>query len=255
MTVTRQYTPVGTDEADPVSTSYFMMNNLLYSRMESGYPSNDEVFDEDVNVYLANLLESMIDPAYHEMLSRLVVPYDLPLYESIAEENDPRAKFITYKVNADFLLVSLGIFNNPRRKRPGSAMHMNISADSYTGRAKAYYGIAQSYSRQLFHRGSAISDIMGKLSTGFEKYVRVLALMKSEYFNIVGRITEGEMFHLERAIREKDIQEDLGRLRDEFLDAYSEYRRSGSESTLRTLGEISRRIRILDPTFSFEPPK
>ena len=43
-------------------TYYFMINCLLYSRMETGLVSNQDFYDEDVNVYLAHLLHSFIKP-------------------------------------------------------------------------------------------------------------------------------------------------------------------------------------------------
>ena len=49
-------------------TYYFMINCLLYSRMETGLVSNQDFYDEDVNVYLAHLLHSFINPEYVELL-------------------------------------------------------------------------------------------------------------------------------------------------------------------------------------------
>ena len=46
-------------------TFFFMLNCLLYSRLETGNPSNQGFYDEDVNMYLTNLLCSFMKPEYH----------------------------------------------------------------------------------------------------------------------------------------------------------------------------------------------
>lgn len=251
MAVGNIYIPIGYEDDCPASTSFFMMNNLLYSRLDSGYPSNDEYFDEDVNVYLANLLESLIHPEYHCNLKKYLAPCDLSLFDSICKSDDPRTKYITYRINADFILVSTGIFNNPRGARPNSVSHMGMSNESWLGRGKAYYHMAQSYALQAYHRSTAISDIMGKLAAGMEKYARVLSVMKSEYLNIYERISDGEIYHLQRAMPAEEAKKKLASLHDRFLDAYSEFRENRSDRSREDLEEISMQIRKIDPSFSF----
>jgi len=232
-------------------THYYMMNCLLYSRMESSFPSNDEYYDEDVNVYIANLLSSLIDPKYQTALNKYIFAYDVPLFESINRTDSPRVKYMTYKVNADFILVSLGIFMNPARKRPNSTPHMNLPMRSYIGRGKAYYNLAQSYSMATFRRNTAVCEVLGKLSTGFERYTNVLSHMRGEYFNIYKRFTGGEIYHLERSIEVIEQKGKLKILYDKFLDAYSIYKQKKNPESKKLLEEIIIEIKRLDPTFRF----
>lgn len=238
-------------EASAEQTYYFMMNTLLYSRMESGLPSNDEFFDEDVNIYLANLLSSMVYSEYHRSISRYVTPYDIPLFESISSSTDPREKYQTYKVNADYLLVSLGIFGNASGRRLNSAPHMRISGESYMGRGKAYYSLAQSYSMETFRRSTAVTEVLGKLSQGFEKYVKILSLMRGEFFNFYEKISAGELYHLENSVNSIDNEKQLKALYDEFLDTYSQYRQNPVPAAKKQVEECVAAIRELDPSFSF----
>ncbi len=253
MALSTTFTPLGKADPESTRTCFFMMNNLLYSRMESGFPSNDEYFDEDVNVYIADLLASLIQPEHHENLLKYVVPYDLSLFEKFDGENDPRIKFNVYRTNADFLLLSLGLFDNPKRVRPNSAVHMKIKPLSYIGRGKTYYSLAQSYLVKASCKQSAMADVMGKLSRGFEKYTKILSVLRSEYFNIIGHISEGELFHLENATMEEERRRELGSLYDAFLDAYSEYRKSGSGASKQVLDEAVEKLRAQDPSFNFKP--
>lgn len=253
MAAASTYKLVGKGDPEQGTTSFFMMNNLLYSRIDSGYPSNNNQFDEDVNVYLAGLLESMISPEYHQNLKKYVIPYDLPLFESIRDETDSRIKYMTYKVNADFLLISMGIFNNAKGRGPNSIPYMNISRQSYIGRGKAYYDLARSYLLQTTLHPNAMTEILSKLSGNFEKYLKIISVMKSEHFNFFGRISEGELYHLGRDIQQENLKEKICLKYDEFLDAYSRFRKEKTAEAKILLQEKVRELKELDESFEFDP--
>ncbi|MCD4690752.1 hypothetical protein K8S17_04750, partial [bacterium] len=76
----RRRLEIGTD----VQTSYFfMLNCLLHSRIHTGIESNSDVYDEDVNVYLAHLLNSQIDPVNMERVARYVASSDDELFRMV----------------------------------------------------------------------------------------------------------------------------------------------------------------------------
>ena len=252
MAAASTYKLIGKGDPEQGPTSFFMMNNLLYSRIDSGYPSNNNQFDEDVNVYLAGLLESMISPEYHQNLKKYVIPYDLPLFESIEEETDSRVKYMTYRVNADFLLISMGIFDNVKGRGPNSIPYMNIPKRSYIGRGKAYYDLARSYLLQTTLHPNAMTEILGKLSGNFEKYLKIISVMKSEHFNFIRKISEGELYHLSHDIQREDLKEKICLKYDEFLDAYSRFRKEKTDESKTLLQEKIRELKELDESFEFD---
>jgi hypothetical protein len=253
MHVSKTYTAIGADrDRERSHTYFFMMNNLLYSRIDSGFPSNDEYFDEDVNVYLAGLLASLIDPASQAAAGRYIRTYDVQLFELVESMQNSYSKFQAYKANADFLIVSIGIFDNPVRMRPRSVPYMSIPREKYIGRGMTYYHLAQSYCRETYRRNTALEAVLGKLSSGFAKYLRILSLMRSEYLNMYRKITSGELFHLGYSIDHVAERGERGILYDEFLDAYSSYRRQPSPDARRALDDLAGRLRAIDPTFRFE---
>jgi len=202
-----------------------MMNSFLYSRLDSNFPTNEYFYDEDVNIYIANLLTSISNSEYHKRLIKYVTPYDQTLNELINNISDPREKYVAYKSNADFLLISLGIFDNPKRMKPNSMPHMSLSPKTYIGRGKIYYELAQSYLYKTSGRKSAISDVLGKLAQRFEDYARVLSVLKGKYFNFYKQITPGEMYHLEQSVLKFKKSDNLTKLHNSFLDVYSEYQK------------------------------
>jgi hypothetical protein len=250
MNVATIYKPLGQDS--PEETYFYMMNCLLYSRVESGFPSNDEYLDEDVNVYLANLLTETVGSGPGDKEAGQLVCDDVSLFQRIRTIENPRQKYMLYKIHADRLLILLGIFGNPKGSRANSASHMAMSENSYIGRGKSYYSLAQSYAVETHRRHTAVAEVLGKLSRGFEKYVKILARLRGDYFNLHHRLSEGELYHLEYSLDLEKHKEELKELYDSFLDLYSSYRKKKRTGLKKKLEEVSSRIRALDPSFNFE---
>jgi hypothetical protein len=229
-----------------------MINNFLYSRLDSNFPTNAIFYDEDVNIYIANLLTSISDSQYHKRIKKYVTPYDLTLNELLKNVSDPREKYIAYKSNADFLLISLGIFDNPKRMKPNSTPHINLSQRAYSGRGKIYYELAQSYLYKASGRKSAIGDVLGKLALRFEDYVRTLSVLKGKYFNFYKQITPGEMYHFEQSILKFSKSDKLAKLHNRFLDIYSEYQKNKSIPLKEALKKVTKEIVEIDSSFNFK---
>src|SRR3970040_276536 len=71
-------------------TYYVMINCLLYSRMETGLVSNQDFYDEDVNVYLAHLLHSFINPEYVEQSRKFLSKYDTDVFRRLSHQTHAR---------------------------------------------------------------------------------------------------------------------------------------------------------------------
>jgi hypothetical protein len=253
MTVSTRYTSLHISrKPSPEDASFFMMNNLLHSRMEAGFPSNDACFDEDVNVYLASLLTSFIFPRSDDDGARGLLPGDASLFEAAEAASGTREKYQMYRRSADRILISLGIFKNARLNRPHSVPHLALPDAAYIGRGKSYYAIARAYAAQVYRRNTAIGDILGKLSDNFERYLGVLSLMGGEHLNIFKQLSAGELFHLESAPHPEETSTDLSTRYDRFLDLYSNYLKERSSRTKETLIEAVREIRAIDPSFEFD---
>jgi hypothetical protein len=243
---------VGPDsKRDIEPTFYFMLNCLLYSRLETGNPSNRDYYDEDVNMYLTNLLCSFMKPEYHHRAKKYLSRYDANLFSKIERSSDVRLKYTIYKTNADFLLISIGIFRPPTKDKLGVMQLFRNSEEAQMGRGKTYYNFAYTYSQAMFKKTSGISEVLEKLSNGFERYVEILSHMRGEYFNILDRLSTGEIYHLERSIDDAQASKELKALQDRFLDKYSEYLRSRDPKLREELDAMVRKIRRIDDSFKF----
>jgi Skp family chaperone for outer membrane proteins len=246
------HTNVGPErKRDIEPTFFFMLNCLLCSRLETGNPSNQHYYDEDVNMYLTNLLCSFMKPDFHRRAKKYLSSYDTSLFAKIEHSSDVRLKYTIYKTNADFLLISIGIFRNPTPEKLEATTLFKNSEEAHMGRAKAYYNFAYTYSQSMFKKTAGISEVLEKLSKGFERYVEILSHMRGEYFNILDRLSTGEVYHLEREIDKAQASKELKELQDRFLDKYSEYLRTHNTKLKEELDGMVREIRRLDSSFNF----
>jgi len=248
----RHYVDLKETSRDLQPTYSFMINCLLYSRMETGLVSNQDFYDEDVNVYLAHLLHSFINPEYVDQSKKFLSRYDTDVFRRLAGSTDARLKYLISKTNADFLLVSIGIFDNPTAS---TARRAQPSEEAYIGRGKTYYHFAYSYSQQMHRKNAGVSDVLEKLSMGFEKYIRILSHMRGEYLDLIKRLSSGEVYHLERSVNEHSKQELLRVKQDELLELYSAWRTEPSPETEESLERVVGEIRQINPAFKFELPK
>lgn len=250
----QRYIPVRSDgsSGEPESKVSFMIRGLLSSRLEIGLPSDDSGDEEDVNIYLTHLLCSYVDPEHYLRIAKYLSAYDSQVFQRVQSSTSSRLKYTVYKTNADHLLISIGVFQNATGRRV-DALSLRLQPDDelHVGRAKTYYDFACTYSHSVFGRSSGISDVLGKLAVGFEKYVKILSHMRGEYLNFIERMTDGELYHLQRSAQRAGIES----LHNELLDAYSEYRNDPTPERRAHLTEIAEHLRKLDPDFKFEMPE
>jgi hypothetical protein len=232
-----------------------MMESFLRSRTASGNPSNVDYYEEDVNVYIVDLLCVLLDPVYYVQMQKYVGRGDSDVFDKVRDSSDVRLRYWVYKANADHLLLSLGIFGSRNRGGGRASDRGTGSPREDSGRAKLYYEFARSYGEQLFGRPKGVADVLDKLSRGFDKYVDILDHMRVEYLNIIETLSEGEMFHLQRDIDRVREEEFLKRKYDELLDCYLEWKRTGDRRLLAELRSLSEELKGLDPTFRFDVPE
>src|SRR5690242_3171457 len=184
------------------NVSYFFINNFLLSRIDSEMPSDLKEYDEDVNVYTASLLAGVVTGQHDLLTGDYVSTRDSDVFARVQETKDQRYRYRVYKANADFLYVSLGVFSEASAGVDPSRASEN-EANRLTGRGKSYYQFASAYAERLYGSHAGITEVMDKLSRNFEAYTKVMTWMSGEYLNLVRRLSEGEVFHIERQAQER----------------------------------------------------
>jgi len=237
----------------------FMMECFLRSRTESGNPSNVEYDEEDVNVYVVNLLCLLMDPVYHLQVHKYVADTDVDIFRKIETTMDNRLRYWVYKANADHLLVNLGLFSSSDgpgdRCGDGIGPLSSRSAQTDAERGKTYYSFAGAYCRNLSKPSRAVADVLEKLSYGFETYVAILDYMRGEYFNIMDTFSDGEIFHLQRELDQFKNRESIRDKYDVLLDLYLEWKKTKDRVLISKMEAALKELKALDPSCTFKIPR
>jgi hypothetical protein len=79
--------------------------------------------------------------------------------------------------------------------------------------------------------------------------------MRGEYLDLVKRLSNGEVYHLERSIDEHSQQELLRVKQDELLELFSAWKKEPTDEAKLSLERVVGEIRQINPSFRFELPK
>lgn len=234
-------------------TFFFMLNCLLLTRVKNDLEDTDCRFGEEVNVYLANLLTAFTKPGYIEHLRPYLSEHDIEVFRRLEHSNDARLKYTIYKANADFLLFSIGVFDSAGEKALPLGPEFRHGHQGQMGKGQTYYHFAFSYSKRVPGLGGTVAEVLEELSKGFEKYVTILTYLRGEYFDIVKRLSEGEIYHLMRSVKASGRRLALERKQNEFLDAYLDWKNLRTEETRRKVISLASQLHQIDPTFTYKP--
>jgi hypothetical protein len=228
------YQILGTDERE--DSLFFMLDSLLRSRIETGEETID---DEDVNIYLAGLLHSFLDQSFYRKYGDAITRCNIEIYDLAEIPDDPAVRFRVYKGNADHALMTSGVFDGEK------------DPEGEAERGKRFYGIASTCHTRICRKKTGVATVLEKLSERFDTYRMILVHMRSEYLNLMKRFTKGEMFHLERDVHAGAMIGFVLDVRDHFLDAYSDWMKTGSEAHRDRVNLLGQALSVADPEFEF----
>jgi hypothetical protein len=207
------------DTKDLETTESYFFDKFLGARIESGNESNegydlilelgrgddwhdqnwsavkenDLKYDEDVNQYITLTLAELANPQTLPLINKYLVSLESDIGQEAVSFDDRAKKYLAYKVNADFLLLNLGLFNHDS----------NLLGDAYFDKGETYYYSAAASLKAIKGGRSGLSDVMEKLSGRFGKYVEILRTMKNRhenYFSFHVRIPSTELKRFEHEL-------------------------------------------------------
>ena len=226
---------------------FFMISSLIKSRIKLGYDFEGIDFDEDVNIYIANLLIEFANPQYREEVKKYVSINDADIVKLVESSPDHYFRYHVYKLNADSLLVNLGIFQNPWGSK--GRLHTK-DKQAFFERGTVYYETAASYNKKIYRKETAVGCVLEKLSKNFEKYIKILENTRHDYFSLVNRYKARTEFA--KFLEEMKKFEDVILFRqkqDEFLDAYTRWKKNKTKKNAKILQQLSQEVNIIDPDY------
>lgn len=231
---------------EPEEPTWFLLERLLRAREDLRMHTGMDGDDEDVNVYLSGLLAGILRaPDWEERNAAIVRSYEIDMARDLADADRARS-FCVLKVNADNILVSLGIFRAlPRR----STRYPNLSRDDYVERGRNYYQRAASYRERIDRQTSGRADVLRKLAHGYDRYLKILDHMRDEYLHLRTTLSPGTIFHLEKDASTRAHDAKIQEAIDQLLDVWTAWQRhQASADAVRMAVD---QVRSLKPGFQF----
>ena len=155
--------------------------------------ANELKYDEDVNQYITLTLAGLANPKSLAFANQYTVGIDDDVGQIAMSLSEQIKTYFLYKINADFLLLNLGLF------RPDT----NILGEAYFDKGESYYFSAASNVKAVEGGRSGMSDVLEKLAGGFGKYVEILRYMKNSADNFLSfnfKFSKSEMQDLEATL-------------------------------------------------------
>lgn len=228
-------------------TSFFFLQHILIARsdlhMESGY----YMHDQEVNVYLCGLMNSLVDAKSLTKAREYISAFDVDVRNYLDEHPGVRNEYIVYRDNADFGLLQEGVFQND--EHAGSYHHIVFQDTTRQERIGLYYELAASALSHLQGPHGALVPVFMSLAEHMSDILKIVRRAAGYYFEMIERISEGSLFHLEREMNEKGIMRQYQELLDEFLKAYREYHTKPGEQEWLRLQTIASELRGLNGNF------
>ncbi len=157
---------------------------------------NDLNYDEDVNQYLILTLAELVNPKSLEFWNQYLVSLNRDANEIAFNIEENAKQYFVYKINADFLLLSLGLF----------PLDAHISTEAYFNKGEDYYFSAARRLKQHTKGRTALSDVLEKLSRKFGQYVSIMRCMKNQdenYLSFYNKIPPIKITELERTLTDE----------------------------------------------------
>lgn len=225
----------------------FLLDALLKSRSACHLPSNQNEFDEDVNIYLAHLLFAASLPDYQGAVRRYLSTNVSEIAELMEKNDDRIVRYFIYKVNADNLMIHLGIFQDLENERHSYGK----SERQFFSMAQSYYKQAANYNRRIYRRETAIGSVLEKLGESFGRYQTILRFARKEFFHFTNQFRDESFKKFCEDVDRYEREERTNQAIDLLLDTYAEWLRTQSVESKMKLMEYARNLEKLNPDFSF----
>ncbi|MEE2658352.1 MAG: hypothetical protein VX733_07600 [Candidatus Latescibacterota bacterium] len=227
---------------------FFLLNAYLQSRIETDCESNG---DEEVNVYIAGLLESLVDGTFYATHADVLATSAVDVTQRAQERNTDRDKAQVYRSNADHRFIAFGLFDGWGEYQSRHRLE-TTPRESYLKEAQQLYAWAALFCARMPKRYHGLAQTLEKMTEGFDTYLGVLNHMASNHLDFLPRLSVGEAFHLERSAHQASLPKIEEYALDLMLDAYNRWRSAPSEQTRQDFLQQSAPYRELRR--DFDPP-
>ena len=233
------------DSGERETVFFYMLNAYLHARIDT---QNESDGDEEVNVYMSHLLGSLVDGSFYVRNGDVLASTPVDVLHRIEADDSDRHKVNVYRGNADHRLIAFGLFDGWGEHR--SVYRRNFTSnEAYLEEARQYYEWAALFSNRLPSKYNGLAVTLEKIATHFDTYLDILAHLGLHYFDLIERLTPGEMYHLERQAHLAALPQVAEHALDRMLDAYNAWKSKPTGEYERVFREECERYQEMNPEF------
>jgi hypothetical protein len=232
-------------------TGFFFLKHILKARADLHFESGRHELDQEVNVYISGLLNSLAGATSFIRPKEYVSAFDADIRQYLEEHPGLRNEYIVYRDNADFGLLAHGVFLG--YEHPGSYQHLVMPGGAdQRDRIAQYYNLAASALSHLQGTHVALVAVFAALAEGMTEILPIMRRAAGYYFDLLERISGGSIYHLEREIDKMNSNKRYSEKLDDFLKAYSEYKAAPTEERKEALLALAGELSLMNEKFKFE---
>ncbi len=243
----RLYFDISTQERD--SAIRYLLGSIIKCRKDSDFPSNNFVYDEDVNVYLAHLLFAVSLPEYHEMAEPYLSTDTSDIVRWVKGTEDRTIRYFIFKVNADHILIHSAIFEDLGGNK---GKFFKKSGKHFKELAQLYYDQAAIYHNRIYRKKTGVGEVLEKLSRYYDSYQGLLRTVRREYFNFVTNFKDQAFSHFMKDLQSYENEDRKKSRMDQFLDVFARWKQTRDKDLLGQLRILAADLKGLDPNFEFD---
>jgi hypothetical protein len=231
-------------------TQYFFLENILKARIALHLDTGLHDYDEEVNMYLAELLKSLVTPSAFTENRPYISPFDYEVKSFIDSHPDTRTEFTVYKENADFGLAATSVFLEYFHR--GSYWHKMMQHPTSGKRISLYYKLAASALSHLRGTHTTSVHVYLSLADHMDETLRIVRKVSGDCLDFIEKMSAGSEFQLEKELADAAKVKIYKDKLDDFLKAWKEHKEDGSEEKRVKLVSLVDELKGLNPEFKFD---
>jgi hypothetical protein len=228
-------------------SGFFFLEHILKARVDLQLETGSHDCDQELNIYIAGLLNSLVQSDSVLRQKPYISPFDIDVRRWLAKHPGLRNTYMVYRENADFGLVLNGFFSG--FSHDGSYHKMVISEDEEQGRIALYYELAASALSHLQGNNISLVDVFETLADHLAEILSILKHAACSYFDLMERMTEGSFYHLERELDDLELKKQYNTKLDEFLKCYASYKETPTEAGREQLLLLTQELKRIKKDF------
>ena len=231
-------------------TRFFFLEHVLKARADLNLETGHHEHDQEINIYIAGLLNSLIESDSFLKQKPYISSFDIDIRIWLDTHPGLRNQYMVYRDNADFGLILLGLFLG--YKHSGSYHHIVLPQTDEQGRIAIYYELAASALIHLQGNNNSLVNVFTGLSEYLPEILQILKRAAGHYFDLIERLSDGSFYHLQKEIDELEERKNYQTKLDLFLKTYSEYKDNPSAGLKKNLLELVEELQKINVEFRFD---